>query len=489
MRGKFLAILTMAMYGWLASCTVRPPPPIVATAPPATVYTTSFVCQNGNTPVQNVVCGNQQLAALDVQMAGIYRQRLAGASLFGRDQLLANQRTWLLALPAQCNVTKAVPGPDVTGCLASAYVAQIGALTNWPVPAGAQTGAITNYVTYKLLDAKQPQLCASLQAQAASAMTDEGALDPGRLDGAQEIAGSHGAASGTLPGGENVTVDLYRAGLYGSYQIRARGLALNGASLLGPDSLGAYVEALPNGGGRFVSFASQTEDYGDIDVFTLNGQAMALVTDVIGYDSPAPPGEASVAGLYLLAPGSAAPACLFETYLMPPPLDESVFSEQPSLTPFLALVDSIHGPSPSALAPSDRQDSSAFADEARWTLLNMPLVGVAQAAQGGWVNWLRHRHDDVLDALYGWSRQSPQNAAQFQQFFALARPAAEDLDTIYVQRQGLSASQAQQATALTMMELFYQAADNLAPTLGGTAEIPAAEQSYQPRYPILATPD
>jgi hypothetical protein len=413
-------------------------------------------------------------------------------SVFERDQVLATQRAWLLGLPAACNVT-AASSPAVDSCLAAAYQAQIAVLTNWPPPTvstTAENDAISKYVTYKPLDAKQPALCDALSTQAGSALSADGAIDPNRLQGAVEIAGTHGNPSGPDPAGGTITVDLYQAGLYAGYQTRARTVTISGAAapLLGPESVGDYVQTLPNGGGRFVSFASQTSDYGAIDVFTLNGQLVALVTDTIGYNSPAPPGEAAVAALFTLTQTTAAPACLYETYLMPPPLSMGTFAEQPSLTPFLALIDSIHGQPPADLAPSDRQDTSYLADETRWTMFNMPLVVLAQARQGNWTGWLRARHDQVLDALFAWSQKSQANQTAFNSLFALLRPAAIDLDTIYVQQQGLSAKDAEQATAIAMMELLYQSTTYFAPGLGSGPADPSGYVTYHPRYPILATP-
>lgn len=46
------------------------------------------------------------------------------------------------------------------------------------------------------------------------------------------------------------------------------------------------------------------------------------------------------------------PACLFETYLMPPPLSMGTFGAQPSLTPFLALIDQIQGTPPAIWRPA-----------------------------------------------------------------------------------------------------------------------------------------
>jgi len=479
----------------LQGCATPPPPP--PPAPPAiAIYPTSFVCQNGNSPVQNAVCENQQLAGLDVQLAAIYRQHLGTDDLFERDQVLAAQRAWLLNLQGACNVPpgstnaagRVVSPPPSAGsiaCLAAAYQAQIATLTNWPAlpHADTQGAAIAKYLDDKILDSQQPALCAALQAAIPGALGDDGAIDPTKLPGAEEIAGSHGPSSAG-----NIAVDLYRAPLYAGYARRARGVSMGGQTVLGADALGLYVEHSSNGGGRFTTYASQTGDYGDIDAFTLNGQTVALLTDAIGYNTPAPPGEAAAAGLFILGQGAATPACLFQTYINPPPLSMGVFAEQPSLTPFLALIDSISGQPPAELAGSDRQDSAYLTQETRWELLNMPLVALAQAKDGGWTGWLRNRHDQVLDTLYTWSQQSPANQAQFTQLFALLQPAAQDLDTIYVQQQGVKTGDAAQATAVAMMELLYQATINMAPGLGAGPADPAEFAGYVPKYSILASP-
>lgn len=493
---RCLVALALLFLAALPGCT---PVPLYVSMPPPAIpaYTTSFVCENGNTPVQNAVCGNAQLAALDVQMAAAYRQHLGDDSIFQRDQVLATQRAWLLSLPSACNLTApsaSVTDPATISCLATTYQSQIATLTQWPsVPASAndENPAIAHYVQYKLLDARQPALCDSLNDGATSAMTSDGSIDPARLDGAQEIAGSHGAALGPDPQGGTITVDLYRAGLYAGYQTRTRGVYFSGSStsVLDATSVGAYVESLPNGGGRYVAYASQTSDYGDIDVFILNGQLVALVTDTIGYNSPAPPGEAAVAALYTLNRGTAAPACLFETYLIPPPIEISVFSEQTSLSPFISLVASMNGIPSAHLAASDRQDTAYLNSETQWMLFNMPLVVAEQAKAGRWTGWLRSRHDQVLDTLYAWSQKSPANQAEFSKLFALLQPAASDLDAIYVQQQGLTTNDAEQATALAIMELLYQSTITISPGLGSGPADPLRHLSYRPRYPILAEPN
>lgn len=481
-------------------------------------FTTSFTCNDGNTPVQNIVCTNQQLAGLDLQLGAVYQAHLGSADIFQRDQLLAAQWEWLLTLPAICDLDA---GPAISAtpaavtCLSSAYRAQISMLTNWPkstaAPSDLQSKAMAHYVNYKLfaykeLDAGQsqilgitlpkifaislPNICTAIGDHTGGALTDDGAVDPAKMDGATEIAGSHGSVSGVNPQGGKIFVDLYRAGLFGGYQIRARSVSLSKTAppLLGPFSVGDYVRTWSNDGGRYVNLASQTGDYGDIDVFTFHGQLLAMMTDTIGFNSPAPPGEAAVAAVFTIKQNIAAPTCLFETYLMPPPISMGTFGKQPALTPFLTLIDSMRGSPSSALGPSDRQDAYYFAADTRWMVLNMPLATLAQAKAGNWAGWLRSRHDQVLDSLYIWSQKSPQNEAMFDALFLLLRPAAKDLETVYIQQQGLTTKDAEQASALAMMELLYQSTINFAPGLGGDPVDPLTLVHYKPRYAILASP-
>jgi uncharacterized protein len=489
MINRILLTLTALALTALASCAPQIPTPAPTShAPTAPIFATSFICQDGNLPVQNAICGNQNLAALDTQLATIIRQHLASDNIVSRDEIMATQRAWLLNLPGSCHITAAA-SPDAIACLTTAYQTQLATLTNWPSADNADSAAtIAHYSQYQPLDAKQPSLCSAIITGAATAFVNDGSIDPSRLTGAREIAGSHGAATGTLPDGTSVTIDLYRSGLYGGYQTRARALTLGGQSIINPSSVGAYIQTLPNNGGRFGSFASQTGDYGSIDVFTLNGIPVALVSEVIGYNSPAPPGETADAALFTLSPTTASPGCLFRTYTMPPPLTQGVFSEQPSLTPFLSLIDSIQGTPPQNLAQSDLQEIVYFNAATRWMLFNMPLVVVAQNRAANATGFLRHRHDQVLDALSAWGNQNPANQAQLSHLLNLLRPAAIDLDSIYVQQQGLSASDAEQATSLAMLELLWQATNYMSPAIGAGPVDPLTYQHYQPRYPILGSP-
>jgi hypothetical protein len=56
-------------------------------------------------------------------------------------------------------------------------------------------------------------------------------------------------------------------------------------------------------------------------------------------------------------------------------------------------------------------------------------------------------------------------------------------------QQGLTTGDAEQATALAIMELLYQSTITISPGLGSGPADPASHLSYHPRYPILADPN
>lgn len=469
----------------LAGCAPERPP-VAPAAVSGRAVTASFPCDGVSTPVQQAVCSSPSLAALDVRMAAAFRRHMGEDDLMQRDQVLASQRDWLLGLGAACPATGA---GGAVACLLQSYQARIDALTGWQtLDVPWSLAPLAEYVTYKPIDEKEPALCQALLAQAPNALSHDGSLDPARLDGVREVAGTHGAPAGAGADGTAVSVATVRAGLYAGYQRRAQSVSLSGqaAPILGPDSIGTYAATQTNAAGRFGSFASQTGDYGAIDVVVRDHRTLALVTDTIGYYSPANAGEAALAAVFDIGQGRATPVCLFQTYLKPS--YDGSFREQPSLGALLMLLDQIHGEPPEALAGTDRQDTVQLADETRWRLFNMPLPETAEVRAAGWTGWLRHRHDLVLDALFAWSQKSPQNKKSFDRLFPLLRPAAQELAQIYRQQQGLSASDAEQATSLALLELLYQSTTFLAPGLAAGPADPAAYRHEKPRYPILASP-
>ncbi len=329
--------------------------------------------------------------------------------------------------------------------------------------------------------------CAAFAREANNALAERGTVDPSLFPGAAEIAGTHGAAGGQANGHRYaVAVDLANA--YGGFDQRAREISIDGAApVLDAVALGqALQSAVENNGARFSAYASQTGDYGAIDVFAQNGRVIALLEDAWGFDTPAAPGEFAHAGAWDISTGTAAPLCLFDTFKMP--AENGAFDSLASFTPFRALLGQIRASVEPALGVATLRDQAQLRARTEWMLLNMPLVVSQQARSGGWTPWLRTRHDEVLDALFAWSTRAPANKAMFDQAFALLRPAAQDLARAYQQSQALSGPEAQEATGIAIMELLYGATTSISPGLGADLAAPGSAAGRKPRYPILASP-
>ena len=87
----------------------------------------SFDCRMAHDQIENAICANEQLAALDLKMAEQYRRMLVSYDTIGnREQLRGLQRLWLAHRKAAC--------PEVPGqiqCLEAEYRRQHDALDNW----------------------------------------------------------------------------------------------------------------------------------------------------------------------------------------------------------------------------------------------------------------------------------------------------------------------------------------------------------------------
>jgi hypothetical protein len=456
-------------------------------------------CFESSTPAEKAACSVPALATLNRGMTETLQRDLRQADAFSRDALMAVQRDWLLSLDGMCHLGGAVDAA-ATSCLAAQFQAQTARLAGWhPMPARAVgRHEIDQYVRFRMSGAPQHAnsgFCAGLARDANAALAQSGTVDPALFAGAAEIAGSHGQPSGQASaeaGGRRYAVDLHFANAYGSFAQRARSVSIDGAPpLLDAVTLGQLLQSTAeNNGARFSAFASQTGDYGAIDVFSTGGpnggRVVALMEDAWGFDTPAAPGEFAHAGVWDLSGGTAVPLCLFDTFKMP--AEDGTFSHLQSFTPWRALLTRIRDSVQPALGVGFLRDQGQLRAETEWMLLNMPLVISQQAQDGGWTPWLRHRHDDVLDALFAWSSKSPANKALFDQAFALLRPAAQDLVTAYQQTQALSADEAKEAAGVAVMELMYGATVSLAPGLGADLGAPGRAAGSPPRYPILASP-
>jgi uncharacterized protein len=130
----FRALAVLALLGTVAS---------LALADAAEAATPSFDCDNASAPIETIICGDDDLATLDADMAHAYEARQQGLR---RDQLLAlrrEQAKWLRDRIAACDIPTSadVDPPDAAvDCLAELYRKRIEALTG-TTPAAAQTAA------------------------------------------------------------------------------------------------------------------------------------------------------------------------------------------------------------------------------------------------------------------------------------------------------------------------------------------------------------
>ena len=480
----------------LSACVVHHVTPYVpdASLAPQTADAddTGVSCFEATTALDTATCANPGLAAPSRAMAKALHDDLRSATIFGRDAILASQRAWLLALPAQCHLPDApAPAPSgAVGCVAMAMDTRADSLRAWPPPP-PPGGAIAQYVSLRPLVGAgaqpDPAFCAAFAQRADAALRRVGTLDPAAMR-YQEIAGTHGPAAEpqiVQAASPPVSVALYDANVFGLFQRRARSLSIGaGPPAITDISLTQLLEAqhTANQGGRFSAFASQTGDYGSLDAFRDGARSFALAADAWGYTTPAAQGEAAHAGLWDITGGTPVPACLFDTYTRP--AEPGAFDSLPSLTQWRDVLAQIHATVEPPLDAATRRDDTQLALDTDFVMLHMPLLAIQQAG-GTQTLWLRARHDAVLDALFAWSASSPANKALFDRLFALLRPAAADLVRGYQTGQALDATEARQAGAIAVMELLYEATVTIAPGLGASPGVPAG---YRPRYPIIAAP-
>jgi uncharacterized protein YecT (DUF1311 family) len=483
------ALLLLAASLALSACAVHhvtPYVPDASNAPEtAGAAQASANCSEAGTAAEIAICAAPPLQDANRTMILALQANLRGASVFGRDALLASQRAWLLNLPTQCHLPEppAAAPPEAGACLVSSIAERTAALHAWPTPPSPPGGAIAQYVTFRpsagAAAQPDPAFCGHVAQLANDALRRTGDPAPQAM-GFAEIAGSHGPESAPP-----VAVDLYDANVFALFQRRARSVSLNGAPAITPISLTGLVQAqnTANQGGRFSAFASQTGDYGTIDVFRDANRLLAIAADPWGSTTPAAPGEAAHAGIWEIDGPKPTPLCLFDTYTRP-----AEGTGLPEGSPFARWRETLAQIRDSATLPlgtATKRDQSQLGADTDFVILHMPLLAVQQATAGGWTPWLRARHDAVLDALFAWSTKDPANKALFDQAFALLRPAATELVGAYQKTQGLSAPEATQAGGIAVMELLYEATTTIAPDLGGAATPPIG---YKPRYPILAAP-
>ena len=89
--------------------------------PTAAIPRPSFDCAKASTPVEHAICGDAQLAQLDVSLAATYKSAVSRGSVSRADQSL-----WIKLRGAVCAQT----GPNITTCLDAIIRERISALSN-----------------------------------------------------------------------------------------------------------------------------------------------------------------------------------------------------------------------------------------------------------------------------------------------------------------------------------------------------------------------
>ncbi|MES2821209.1 MAG: ankyrin repeat domain-containing protein [Pseudomonadota bacterium] len=476
----------------LSACnTPAPTPPAPLPVAPKAPDLASFPCEGALPAVHRQVCASDALARLDRQVVEQYRSQLRTLDLPEALLLEANQRQWLLSRAGQCQLveqlgTAIVADPPAIACLEAAYrqrAQQLASGSEVRPEARQGTHALSAYAEFRLVDNRDPTLCGPMTSALNQDLARHGLPAPARLPGATALAGSQGPAASALLDGMRVAVDLYDAGPYAGYQLRARGLSLDGRPVVDDRTLPAWVAEQPNYGGRAHASSSQTGDYASLDVFRQNGRTLLLINETWGFYSPAAPGESAYAGLYALDRQGAQPLCLYQSYLTPP--RSNTLDGLPAFAALQAELDLLAGDPPPRVARHERLDNALSWKERQWTLLNMPLLGAdtLPAREGA----LRQRHDESLNRLFDWSERNLENKRLYRRLLPLLQPAHGELLQLFA-AQGLDATQARAAADLLVQESLARASEALAlPEQAPALPLPA-HADYSPRYAVAPAP-
>ena len=475
----------------LASCATAPPVPESLPAVVPARYEASFDCNSPESALQDFVCRDEELAALDRSMAREFRSKVRTVELLGRAQLMAEQRRWLVRRETQCRQPD-FPSPSLAGtsaaCLKGMYRKRITELAARQRPQVRQrkgSHPLSTYVEFKPVDDREPALCGTMGKQFNDMIAAGGEIDPTAGAGFSELAGSHGAAS-FVRDGRTIEVNLYDAGPYASYQLRAKKLTSNGQTLIREDTLPDWIAQLPNSGGSFSNSSSQTMDYAAIDVFATQGREFVLVNETWGYYAAAARGESPHAGVYELVQGQELrPLCLYRTYLTPP--TAKIFDRLPTLKGLQESLHAMSGKVPPGLTANDRLDQTVLERELIWTLFNMPLTALDEVEQSCVTPALRRRHDAALNAIFAWSERNLPSKLLYRRLFPMIAPAHTELTRSFQTTQGLKQDQATAAADLLLMALVDAAAENLGDD-APFADAARASGPYTPRFTVAPAP-
>jgi len=475
----------------LASCATAPPVPKSLPAAVPARYEASFDCNSPETDLQDFICRDEELAALDRSMANEFHCKVRTLELLGRTRLLAEQRRWLLRRETRCRLPGSQPpslGGDAAACLKDMYRERIAELAAGQRPQSRQrqgSHPLSAYVEFKPVDDREPALCATLGKQFNDMIAGGGQIDPATGAGFSELTGSHGAAS-FVRDGRKIEVHLYDAGPYASYQLRAKRLTSNGQTLIKEDTLPDWIAQLPNSGGSFSNTSSQTLDYAAIDVFATQGREFVLVNETWGYYAAAASGESPHAGVYELVQGQELrPLCLYRTYLTPPAA--KIFDRLPLLKELQESLHAMSGKIPPGLTANDRLDQTVLERELIWTLFNMPLIALDEFERNGLAATLRRRHDAALNAIFAWSERNLPSKLLYRRLFPMIAPAHTELTRSFRTTQGLRQDQATAAADLLLMAIVDEAAENLEDD-APPADAARTAAPYTPRFAVAPAP-
>lgn len=152
---------------------------------PGFILAQSFDCAKATTTVEQAICRDPKLAALDAALAKAYH-RAQAADPAQREALLANQRRWIVLRDHRCLGRPPGGGAELNACLADAYEARITDLNAHldPAPKGAVERCQTLADRYRSLAAanvgKAPMatLTATPEARVNATRIESGLLMP-----------------------------------------------------------------------------------------------------------------------------------------------------------------------------------------------------------------------------------------------------------------------------------------------------------------------
>ncbi len=491
-------LMLAATLAALGACVSAPPPPppkpdLTPKLTPLNADTkASFECAGALPAVHRQICASDALAQQDKDLANYLRKRIDQLDVPGALVLEANQRQWLLSRAGQCGLgvdtaTGVAADSNAIACLQAMYRQRDAQLKAWPTPqpeAQRERHAWSTYAEFRVAEDRSNGMCSTLVNGLNQAMARDGRISMAALPGAELKAGSHAAVTSAEVGGQQITVELYDAGLYAGYQQRARGLRINGQVVMDDRMLPRWVAEQPNYGGRAHASSSQTGDYASIDVFTYRGQTLALVNETWGFYSPAARGESAYAGVYSLQ-GGVTPQCLLQAYLTPP--RTNTLRGLPAYSALDSELTGLAGDPLPGYSQQDRRDLHQRWKERQWTLLNLPLLGVDQLQRNGREAAVRARHDAAMDQFFAWSERNIGAKQLYRKLMPMLQPAHQELVSMFA-AQGLKPEEASTAADLLFHETFARTMENLqAPT-----EAPAAPAApfarYSPRYAFAPQP-